>query len=284
MTLAAAFIHDSGILLCSDTQMETGTSKSHAPKIGKFEYPGGKIAIAFAGNANNARTTIEKCARVIGKMGEDADVLGEIESIIDAQYRRLVYRHPKYGKAEEFNLHYWLTFAWWRKRDSKTYLLANDQVNFNWAAVRCHCTGIGKDLADYLAEPLFEGNSPTLTEESAFILGAYVLARVKDAVPAVGGASQFLSVRNTGEFSEDVEIVLYDLERIAKSFEVESRKLLFTMAADKQEDFEGQLRGFSLTAEKMRSYWSAMKGSKSAIARFLESSRRARQARRPSQE
>lgn len=263
--------------------METGTSKSHAPKIGKLEYPGGRIAIAFAGHVNNARTTIEKCSKIIGRLSEDADVVGEIESIIDTQYRRLVYQHPKYGTPEAINLHYWLTVAWWRRRDSRTYLLSNEEINFNWGAVRFNCTGIGKDLADYLAGPMFEAGSPPLTEESALVLASYVLARVKDAVPSVGGTSQFLSLRNTGEFSEDVGIALYDLERMAKAFEVESRKLLFTMVTDDQEHFEQQLKGFNIVTEQLRSYWSAMKGSSPAIARFLESSRRARQPRRPTE-
>jgi hypothetical protein len=49
MTIAAGFLHADGILLCSDSQMEGAAIKFQAPKIGMFEFLGGKIGFAFAG-------------------------------------------------------------------------------------------------------------------------------------------------------------------------------------------------------------------------------------------
>jgi hypothetical protein len=48
--------------------MESGTALTHAPKIGAFDFIGGKAAITFAGNTRSAEVTIQKFAKVLRRL------------------------------------------------------------------------------------------------------------------------------------------------------------------------------------------------------------------------
>ena len=58
MTIAARFLHANGVLLCSDTQQESGAAKFHDPKVGVTDIPYGRIAFAFAGHCDFATTAM----------------------------------------------------------------------------------------------------------------------------------------------------------------------------------------------------------------------------------
>ena len=219
MTIAAGFAYQDGVLLCSDTQMESGTAKTHAPKIGHFPFAGGNVGMAFAGNASSAVSTIQKCAKIIGKIKAHEDVIAEIESVLDTQYDRLVYRHPKYGRDDDYPLHFWLIFSVWLDADQQTYLFGTDENKVTAIpAPGYRCEGIGRDLGNYILGPMFPDFAHLFTEERAKALAAYMIARLKDSVPGVGGISQFVAMRNDGSSSIEAKPILDELERVARSY------------------------------------------------------------------
>ena len=87
MTIVAGFVHRDGVLLCADTQMESGAALTHAPKIGAFDFAGGKVAIAFAGNTRSAEVTIQKLAKVLRRLDGHEDVIAEFEGVLDTVIR-----------------------------------------------------------------------------------------------------------------------------------------------------------------------------------------------------
>ena len=252
MTIAAGFVHSDGILLCSDSQMESMLGKTEGPKIGVFDFAGGKVAIAFAGHKENALNAVQKCAKTLKRLGEHEDAIAELESTLDTAYQRLVYRDPKYKTSEENNIGYSLLIAFWSKRDNRASLFATEGVALNGVTTPCECRGIGRDLANYIVGPLA---SETLSEQQALVLAAYVLGRVKYGVPGCGGVSQFVSLRNDGIVVSVTDLVLDEVDRISRIFDTESQHLLFTMANPDQAQFETQLDAFVASMREIRRYW-----------------------------
>ncbi len=239
--------------------MESGTSIQHGPKIAAFDCAAGRVAIAFAGNVTSAVSTIQKCGKLVRKLDAHQDIVAELESVLDGQYRRLVFGHPHYGKDGEFDLHFGLLVSVWLKADGKTYLFASDETKLNSVYAKYHCLGIGKDLGDYIAGPLLYDADPPVREESALILAAFMLARVKDTVPGTGGVAQFYSMRHTGEATPNVNMIVDEIQKVSRGYEVESRKLLFSMAGDDESELEDRLKGFGVLARNLMRVWRIMK-------------------------
>ena len=96
MTIAAGLLHRDGVLLCADTEQTGWAMKLHAAKLGHFAHPAGKVAWAYAGNVNFAVSAIQKCRRRL-EAAAPTDTLGELEAVLDEEYRRNVLSHPGYA-------------------------------------------------------------------------------------------------------------------------------------------------------------------------------------------
>lgn len=258
MTIVAGFVHDAGVLLCSDTQMETDLTKITAPKIAHFEYPEGKVAMAFAGNATSAISAIQKVGKLLKNLPPNADVVADIEAILECQYRRLVHKDPDYGKKNSFDLYYWLIVALWVKAENKTYLFATDDVKMVSIDVPYYCSGVAREFANFVIAPII---SPTdqLSEEDAMFLATFMLTRIKDSVQGTGGISQFLSVRNDGTVTPVAEIVVSEIERVAEVYEGDAHRLLFSAASVNDALFEERLTTFNDTIRKLRRAWKTVR-------------------------
>jgi hypothetical protein len=108
MSIAAGFLHGGGVLLCADTEHSTSDMKIHAPKIGYFECPLGKVGYAYAGNAALALACIQKCQRRLQSVAPD-EAFSELERTLDKEYRRNVFSHP--NLVYEPTLHYQFLIA-----------------------------------------------------------------------------------------------------------------------------------------------------------------------------
>ena len=63
MTIAAGFYCHDGVVLSTDTEITSSISKTHEAKVSLFDFPGGKVAFAFAGNMNFALAALHKLER-----------------------------------------------------------------------------------------------------------------------------------------------------------------------------------------------------------------------------
>jgi len=254
MTIAAGFLYDGGVLLCSDTQMESSAALTHGPKIGAFDFVGGKAAITFSGNVRSAEVTVQKFAKVLRRLKGHEDLIAEFESTLDTEYDRLVYRHPDYRTNNEFDLHYSLVFAVWFRDLNSTYLFETDQTRIVAVNTSYRCTGKGRDLADYLVAPL---SSADMTEGEALVLAAYMLGQVKAGVSGCGGWSHFRTLRHDGTGELVADRVLTEVERLGSTHDAEARRLLFAMTKSGSE-FEDQLGRFAFSTRAVQGYWRSL--------------------------
>ena len=249
MTIAAGFLCRDGIVLCADTEQQTWTMKIHAPKIGYFECPGGRVSYAYAGNSAFALTSIQKCQRVLESTIPE-DTFTELEKCLDRQYRKLVLSNPAYQNDQSLAYSFLIGF-WSPTQPPKLYAThetAIRQVDGNY-----ECVGVGDSLAHYLIRlrPSFNVMMP---EREVISLAGYALAAVKGYVPGCGGASQFLAIRNDGtcEFIDPGRI--RKIENYSQGYDVFARRLLFTITDSgvSDEEFQAQLATFSNRMIEMR--------------------------------
>ena len=190
MTIAAGFVCTNGVLLCTDTQHTAYPLKYDATKSDDFEFPGGKLAFAYAGNTNFAVSATEKCQRHL-KEKKRLHPLADIEGILEKEYRRTVLSHP--DRNSDGNIPYWLLLALWLP-SSGVKLYATHQIALH--EVRTYeCIGAGQYLAQYLIEPfhLFP-----MDEWKAIVVASHALAAAKNHVDGCGGMSIFTLVQNDG--------------------------------------------------------------------------------------
>ena len=271
MTIAAGILHSGGVLLCADTQHEAGAMKIHAPKIGHFDCPGGKIGFAFAGNSAFAISAIQKVSRKL-QAASPKDTIGEIEKTLEKEYRRVVFAHP--NQSTDWTLPYWLIVAYCEP-DRGVSLFATQEVTVR-SVVDSECIGIGRDLANYLVRPWYQ---PGMTESDALLLAAYMLSQVKRHVPGCGGQSQFLSIRNNGTIGFCSSINLEHIEHHSSSYDVLAHRLLFAMASVGDEaEFEMVLKEFTSRVRLMRSGWKEIESQRDSLFDVLSRMREFRKA------
>jgi hypothetical protein len=187
-TITAGFLHSDGVLLCADTQQETGEFKTHGGKLRRFDCAGGTVAFAFAGNSHFATSAIEECERSL-EGAKPTKVLAIVKRVLDGEYKRVVLSHPE--QAFNANIHYSLLFAV-RPVGAPVQLYATYQTTFH-RVTWCECMGFGGPFAEHLVRTSFSRGLP---ERRVLHLAANMLATVKDHVPSCGGESEFLSIRN----------------------------------------------------------------------------------------
>jgi hypothetical protein len=252
MTIAAAFAYRGGILLCSDTQQEGGTTKIHGAKIGVGKCPGGTLAFAFAGNTRFAKSAIQKSV-VRARKTEPERTIEQLEVVLDREYNRAVYKHPDYGKNDA--IPYQLLICYWERSSGKTSLFVTNDHIMQGCFERFQAIGFGFELANVLARPFMYDS---MGEEECLILAAYVLARVKENVPGCGGESQFVAVRDNGEYEMVAGIKLDQIATVAAAYDKAAHSLLFSMVQD-EGIFQESLDGFAGTSRATRTFWAHLR-------------------------
>ena len=252
MTIAAGFVHRDGVLLCADTQHETLTMKSHATKLHQLDYWDGHIAFAYAGNSAFALSTIERCTKRIEALHNGEDPVTAAEKILDAEYRRVVYKHP--DRLIDPNVGYYFLMAVHRRSKGRTELHASYEVTirqiFSYEAL-----GIGKPLADYLVKPFYTRGQ---SEHDAVCFAAQVVSIAKEHVPGCGGMSLLLSLRNDGTIGEFYnDHLIKQLETEAPAYFMKAQDLLFQHVDGNLStaDFEMNLHLFDNYVLEMRQRW-----------------------------
>ena len=254
MTIAAGFCYRGGVLLCADTEQTGWAMKLYAAKIFNFDYPGGKIGFAYAGNTGLAISAIQKCQRRL--MTTDGnDVFTEVERVVDREYRKNVLSHPDSSQAGlDYQLLVSISPHMGNATLWTTLRTAIRQVN------TYECIGVGEHLAHYLLRPDF---SAGMDERQLLVLATYMLASVKTFVPNCGGISHFLWLRNggmTGETYSTAAVGLEPktstewLEKHARVYDMYARNILFQLANPdiSDADFESNLKMFGGKVAELR--------------------------------
>jgi 20S proteasome alpha/beta subunit len=227
MTIAAGFLCSDGVLFCADTEHTGWSAKSHHSKVDHFEVVGGKVCFALAGASALAWSAIQKCKKHL-QATPSADLVADIERILDAEYRRNVLGHPNYA-----NLDYSLLVGVWTQNERpRVYFTTATALT---EVTEFHCIGIGGELATYLIRPGFHA----LTLKSATALAAYTLGSVKDSISGCGGMSIYVLLRNDGSIgvlTSEHDGPTKDVEKFARLFDHQIKRLLLWTADVHSED------------------------------------------------
>jgi hypothetical protein len=191
MTIAAGFVCNNGVLLCTDTQHTAYPLKYDAVKSEDFDFPGGKLAFAYAGNTNFALSAIQKCQRHMKAKKRLSDPLAEVEGVLEKEYQRTVLRHP--DRNTDGSIHYWLLLALWLP-SSGVKLYATHQNSLH-EVKGYECIGSGQYLAQYLIEPAYVSG---MDDWKAMVTASHALAAAKNHVDGCGGMSILIFIKKDG--------------------------------------------------------------------------------------
>ena len=223
MTIAAGFFCSDGSVLSTDTLMTASPSKIHQSKLVHFEFPGGKIGFAYAGNVAAALSAINKVKKRLTSR-KRSNPFDEVERTLEREYKRQVLNHPDHK--EDPDLDYWFLFALWLPKD-RVRLYGTSGISIypidSWDAI-----GIGADLMRFIMQ---QGN-PHGTASQAIALSSYALSSIKDCVDGCGGMSLHLVVSNEGEVGLVTSISEgppKGLQEFAKEFDFMVRNALMQM-------------------------------------------------------
>jgi hypothetical protein len=255
VTIAAGFLHNQGVLLCSDTELTGWAFTLQGSKITRFEWATAQVAMAYAGYSEAATAAIQKC-EAQAKAGNDQNLMAAIERTLDRHYRKAVLSHPDYK-----DIDYKILIA--IQRDAKSELYVTNRTSVKQVSTY-DCIGIGDALAHSILRPHFMGG----TEDQVMLWAAYMLASIKGNVPGCGGASVFFSLRNDGTWRQSYNVEetyddpgIHAMEKNRGWFEMVSLNLFFRhvdpLASDA--DFEGNLGNFCGEMRKMRERWKEFK-------------------------
>jgi hypothetical protein len=226
VTIAAGLLCREGVLLCTDTEVTDWESKTQESKMRYFDFPGGRVCFAYAGNTRFAFSAIEKCEKRLNrKTKQPIDPYNEIESVLDKEYRRNVLSHPSQDK--DHTLHYWLLIALWLDgAGTKLYVSSLTALN---EVKEFECEGSGKQLAKHILKSAFYGK---MAYSEALCLAAYAISLVKDTVQYCDGIGVFRFLSHNGAIATTTSQaglgggVCAQVERYAMGYEFLTRRLL----------------------------------------------------------
>lgn len=266
MTIAAGFVHRDGVLLCADTEHTSATLKAHAAKVRHFDAKCGRIGIAYSGDAGFAVTVIQALERKLQTLNVESP-FQVIRKIVDREYRRLVYTHPRYGYMDgpDFNL-----LLAVQPVGQAVSLHATREVAVEDIRTYC-CLGAGETFGRQLIEPTFT-LKPAPSE--ALLYAIRTLALVKEHVPGCGGDSMYLDLRHDGTIHQHyADPLLKKIEYWIQAYQLvswEALRALFDPAAS-EDDFEHNLAVFN---QRMRQTWHALTADKEIHRMFVEADRK----------
>jgi 20S proteasome alpha/beta subunit len=255
MTIAAGFVCDDSVLLCADT-LYSGTAKTHDKKVDSFDYPGGKVAFAIAGNSVYAWSAVNKLKEKLKKTA-DANLTPMLaERVLAGEYRRQIFSHP--NREKDYGLPYWILLALWSNRHG-VQLYVTDETSMN-PVESFQCIGAGADLARYLIQPAFYS---LMGMRGVWNLAAYALKAAKEYVDGCGGDSLFLVLENDGTIGVTSAAIPntmpHQIENVFVQYESMTRHLLLSMAnpdIDERLFWDVVLKDFAATLWEIKKQWS----------------------------
>jgi 20S proteasome alpha/beta subunit len=226
MTIAAGLLCKDAVLLCADS-LYSGTAKIHDKKADHFEYPGGKVVFAVAGNSAYAWSAIKKVKEKLKNVGDPNQTPTLCERVLAREYRSQIFSHP--DREKDWTLPYWILLAFWSsKHGIQLYVTSETSMN---PVTAFECIGAGRDLAQYLIKPAFDD---WMEPRAAWHLAAYALKAAKENVDGCGGESLFIILEKDGSIGVSSSAMPrsepQQIEHSFFTYEYLTRKLLLSMA------------------------------------------------------
>lgn len=241
MTIAAGFRVSEGVLMCADTEYSGTGVKLKESKLFRVPYNGRRAAVlSFSGNASLAVPVVQRCVHhiCVTELTGHRDIADAVAAIVEDEYRRHVSPTPDITKESAYEI---LLGAWSSHDGHGLYSTWHGSMTEH-AVYRC----VGAYwLGDYLIGPLLR---PTLDLEWAKAIAAYVTAKAKERADGCGGLTEMVVLRTDGEIDNLSQSDVERLEESLMGFDAESRRLLFRLVRQEDEEFAQSLATFVRSA------------------------------------
>jgi 20S proteasome alpha/beta subunit len=206
MTIAAGFVSQGGILLCSDTLISGGDVNMAQKKIWALNLPkmSANVAFAFAGTVHHCRTVISKAYHALNALDPQTDgpltdlmVMGVLENVLTTYHIQHLYKHPSYRYSDGPSVHLLVAIQWPALKSVSLFGTYEDTVTkySDYALI-----GSGESIARYIIEPLAYLPVNLMPRKHVLLLADHMLHQVKRFVPGCGDASQFQWLGEDGSF------------------------------------------------------------------------------------
>jgi 20S proteasome alpha/beta subunit len=254
MTIAAGFVTEDGVVLCTDSQYSGGI-KRNGKKIFPMQLNGSAVAFALAGNEAFAKRAIEECFACLD-MRENSDrqhSIGGIKDVLEAAlkdfHERFVFTRPS---EERETVRFSLLVAVASLKEKPVVFCSHETVLI---PIDGHeCLGAGYFVGHHIIEI---GYRSKMSLDDAVALAIHVVTMAKEYVDGVGGPTQILWIKD-GIVSpfHPLNAAVYT-EPLILNHERESAELLFHAANPRlsDEEFQGYAGRFAATVGLIRKHW-----------------------------
>ena len=204
MTIAAGFLFNGGLLLCSDTQY-TGHIKLMGSKILPHEYSdGSKSAFITVGHRMYSRMTVQLLEYSIEDLAPSERSLSKIHTAlvagIQGLYKGHIFKHPR---KEDIGVQ--LLIGIWSMADKEIGFFSTEET----AVARMYgydCLGSGESFAQRIIRPKYKrtshiGEKPKHTEQEVREIASQALKETKTYDAYCGGDDECLILKDDGGMS-----------------------------------------------------------------------------------
>jgi hypothetical protein len=204
MTVAAGFLYDKGLAICTDTQY-TGTFKIHGTKLLREEYDdGSKSLFATVGSWSYARMCVQLIQDQIKATPSGERTLSRLHQIVVTGVRVLHQEHLFKHPAQEQLAVQFLIGLWSAKSKELGFYVTEET-----AVVRMYgyyCAGTGQLLGDYILRPQYKRvkntrELPKHTQREVLRMAAAALREIKNHDPNCGGDSEYVTLSRDGKMT-----------------------------------------------------------------------------------
>jgi hypothetical protein len=254
VTIAAGFLCDDGILLCSDSQESFGDFKRHQAKIAIRQSTPLKALFAGAGDGTFIDILVDKMWDAIKSKQ------GSIQTLIAALEDRAIELHqkywPVYPEKEKPTAH--LLIALYQTGEPPRLLKMEGPLVLE--VREYECIGYGVPLGKYLCDRIWEC---PMSLRPSIIAALYMLEQVKTHVEYCGGHNSLAYIQNDGTLRTMSKVnasVMEDLSTIFRVFDEATARLLTTAPnlEISQEKFEERLTHFTKSILFLRQQLSSL--------------------------
>ncbi len=220
MTIAAGFVCDSGIVLCADTQEQSGYIKTTGQKIFAYQRDWCNAVFAGAGNADLIDSLIEQITERLDE-GHDTQktVIAAMRSAVLDFHQNEVAYYPS-------------------DNDDRLIELLVGIKPKNEREMLCKITGpaiktvpthavIGTGtLVRYIAQRLYRDFMPV---KHGIFVSVYLLAMAKKYVSGCGESTHIFTLLSDNSMRAEMVLEVMDQEMHISSFEGNTRELMFAV-------------------------------------------------------
>jgi 20S proteasome alpha/beta subunit len=192
MTIAAGFVARDGILLCSDSLLVDGYTKTYEDKLFAWAKHGAVVGFAISGHATIAKMAVEMCEGSLDLIDPSEYSIESIHDYVRTTVKYVQQEYVDKAPQDEREARRFHLLAAIQLRSEKPRLLVSADGGVKTVSTY-EGIGTGRSLAHYIIGPVYNKD---MSVDEISIVAFQALAAAKERTDGVGGPSQFLTIRD----------------------------------------------------------------------------------------